>query len=200
MPNREEALRRIFEGTGAGSRLTEDQKRELLAHLDDAVEAKMDAGVAEMEAVGQAFAELGSLKKLRFPQEAPAVATAGGGVILPWIGGASEMGYFLLLCFTFIQMLITPKLVNVFIKVRVPVPSLTIVFSDLSGAMRTYWPLVAVALLALGVLLVRAPRQGKWRPLLDLSMATAGAALLGGALAGVILPFVSLLEGLALGR
>ena len=39
MPNREEALRRIFEATGVQGRLTADQQRELLAHVEDAVEA-----------------------------------------------------------------------------------------------------------------------------------------------------------------
>ena len=61
MPNREEALRKIFDSTWVSGRLTADQKRELLAHLEDAVEAKVGAGVPEMDAVGQAFAELGDL-------------------------------------------------------------------------------------------------------------------------------------------
>jgi hypothetical protein len=171
MPNREEALRKIFEATGP--RLSDDQTRELLAHLDDAVEAKVDAGVPEMEAVGQAFAELGSLKKLRFPEPAPAVVTTSGGLVEPWIGGGAEMGYLLLLMFTFIQLLVTPALVNVFVQVRVALPRATILFWNLSDAMRTYWPLVAIALAALGVLLVRVP------------------------LAGVLLPFVSLIESIA---
>ncbi|HEX7900215.1 MAG TPA: permease prefix domain 1-containing protein [Planctomycetota bacterium] len=195
MPNREEALRKIFEA--AETRLSDDQKRELLAHLEDAVEAKVEAGVPELEAVGQAFAELGSLKKLRFPEAAPAVATAGGGLVEPWIGGGAEMGYLLLLMFTFIQMLITPALVNVFVKTRVAVPSLTLLFWNVSDAMRAYWPLVAIVLAALAVLLVRVPRAAKWRPLLTLSLTTGGAILLGGVLAGVLLPFVSLIEGLA---
>jgi hypothetical protein len=122
MANREEALRRIFDGTGAGARLTDDQKRELLAHLEDAVEAKVDAGIPEMEAVGQAFAELGSLKKLRFPAAAPALSTTLGGLFQPWSGGLAEMGFLLLLCFTFVQMLITPALVRVFLDVRVAMP------------------------------------------------------------------------------
>ncbi len=195
MPNREEALRKIFEATGV--RLSDDQRRELLAHLEDAVEAKVDAGIPELEAVGQAFAELGSLKKLRFPEPALAVATAGGGMVEPWIGGGAEMGYLLLLMFTFIQMVITPALVNVFVKTRVAVPGVTLLFWNVSDAMRAYWPLVAIMLAALGVLLVRVPPAAKWRPLLTLSLTTGGAILLGGVLAGVLLPFVSLIEGLA---
>jgi hypothetical protein len=193
MPNRDEALRNILEA--AGARLSDDQKRELLGHLDDAVEAKVDAGIPELEAVGQAFAELGSLKKLRFPE--PAVATAGGGFVEPRIGGGAEMGYLLLLLFTFIQLLITPALVNVFVQVRVAVPGLTMAFWSLSDAMRAYWPLVAIALVALAVLLFRVPRPSKWRALLNLSLTVGGAALLGGVLAGVLLPFVNLIEGLA---
>jgi hypothetical protein len=193
MANREEALRRIFDGTGAGARLTEDQKRELLAHLDDAVNAKVDAGIAEMEAVGQAFAELGSLKTLRFPE--PALATTSGGVVEPWIGGGAEMGYLLLLAFTFIQMVITPPLMNGYAQFRVPLPGLTLLFWTLSDAMRMCWPLVAIALGALAIMLVRVRRTAKGRPLLTLSLTIGGAMLLSGALAGVILPFISLIQG-----
>ena len=195
MANREEALRKIFEATGAGTRLTDDQKRELLAHLDDAVNAKVDAGMAEMEAVGQSFAELGSLKKLRFPEPAPALAMTSGNMIEPLIGGGAEMGYLLLLFFTFLQMVVTPAIVHVFVKVRMPVPGVTLLFWTLSDAMRTYWPLVVIALVALGVLLVRGRRTAKGRPFLTLALTLGGALLLGGALAGVLLPFVTLLQG-----
>lgn len=200
MVNREEALRRIFEATGTGARLTDDQKRELLAHLDDAVEAKVDAGIPEMEAVGQAFAELGSLTKLRFPEASPALATAGGGLLRPWIDATSAMGYLLLLLFAFLQMIVTPSLVEAFLTVQAPLPGLAVVFRELSDLMRAYWPLVALALAGLAVLLVHVPRKGAWRPLLDFSMGVGGVALLGGVFAGVILPSVALLQGLALGR
>jgi len=67
----------------------------------------------------------------------------------------------------------------------------------MSEAMRTYWPLVAIALMALGVLLVRARRTTKGRPFLTLVLTLGGALLMGGALAGVLLPFVTLLQSIS---
>jgi hypothetical protein len=66
--------------------------------------------------------------------------------------------------------------------------------------MRDGWALVLLGFVGLGVLLVRVPRHGKWRPFFALSMALGGAGLLAGALAGVILPFVSLIQCLSLTR
>ncbi|MBI3858245.1 MAG: hypothetical protein HY293_21390 [Planctomycetes bacterium] len=198
MANREEALRRIFEATGVEARLSDEQKRELLAHLEDAVEAKVAAGIPEMDAVGQAFVELGDLKRIArsFPAPAAVAATAEGPRFRVWSGSLGEMGYLFLLFFTFVQLLITPALVQVFIKVRVPLPGLTLLFWTLSGSMRTYWPLLAAALIGLAVVLYRFRRPGKGRTALNLVLGLGSAALLGGVFAGVLLPFVSLLQGL----
>jgi len=191
MPNREEALRKIFETTAASARLSDEQKRELLAHLDDAVEAKVAAGVPEMDAVGQAFEELGDLKRIakEFPSATPVVATTAG----PWIYIA-EHGYALLLCFTFIQMMVVPKLLQVFVKSRVVMPRTTLFLWDLSAAMREAWWVVAVVLLALGWAVFRVRRPGKWRIALDLLLGLGGTLLLGAAFVGVLLPFIALLE------
>lgn len=196
MPSRDEALRKIFEATGAVDRLSEDQARELLAHLDDAVDAKVDAGIPEMEAVGQAFAELGDLKKLRYPAAAAEVATSTGLRLRLWTGGA-DLGYLLLLAFTAIQLFVTPSLLAVFTQVQVPMPGLTAAFWGLSETMRAWWPAVVLALAALAVPLVRAPRSALRRTLFQASLALGGAALLGGFLVSVFLPLISLLEGVA---
>jgi hypothetical protein len=197
MANREEALRRIFEATGVSARLTDDQKRELLAHLEDSVESKIGAGAPEMDAVGQAFAELGDLEKIaRNYPKAPALATSTGVMIEPRVGGLAEMGYCLLLFFTFVQLVITPVLLKFFVKLHVPMPGLTVLFWTLSDVMRTFWPALALTLAALAAAVIRARRTGKWKIALDLSLGLLGAALLGGVLAGVLLPFVSLIEGM----
>lgn len=193
MPNREEALLRIFEATGAAARLSEEQKRELLGHLDDAVEAKIAAGVPEMDAVGQAFIELGDLRKIAkgFPSAAPVVATPDGPVLR-----LAEHGYALLLFFTFMQLIVLPKMLNLFLRVRVPVPGLTLFFWSVSDAMRSYWGVVAIALLGLAWTLIRVRKPGTWRTTLDLTLGIGGAILLSGVFVGVLLPFVTLLEGL----
>lgn len=110
MANREEALRNIFEATGVDARLTDEQKRELLTHLEDAVEAKVAAGLPEMDAVGQAFVELGDLKTIArgFPSTPAAAVTPEGAALDRWFRGAAETGYLLILFFAFIQFIITP--------------------------------------------------------------------------------------------
>jgi len=198
MGSREEALRRIFDATGVGPRLTGDQKRELLSHLEDAVDAKVAAGVPEMDAVGQAFSELGDLRTIagRFPDPAPSLATAAGGTIAPTIGGMAEMGYALLLFFTFVQYVIAPPLLRVFVKVKVPMPSLTILFFNASEAMQRFWPAVALALAGLLIAVIRVRRSGKRSAALDLALGLTGAVLLAAVIAGLLLPFVGLIEGM----
>jgi hypothetical protein len=187
MSSRDETLRRIFEGTGAGERLSDAQKRELLAHLDDAVEAKVKAGVAELEAVGQAFAELGDLKKLRFPTSS----------FRPWSGGTSELGYLLLLGFVGLEIFVLPPVLGLFNQFKAPLPGLTVVLHSLARGMSAAWPLTAAVLALLAVAIWRAPREARWRPALDLGMLLGGAGLIGGALAGLVLPFIGLVNGLA---
>ena len=195
MPNREEALRRIFEATGVSARLTDDQKRELLAHLEDAVEAKVGAGMPEMDAVGQAFVELGDLEKIvrQYPKPAPTAVTPEGFIHL-WWGGAAEMGYLLLLFFAFVEMMILPSFAVVFANAHIPLPGLTILCLTLAGWMRDSWPVVLVALAALGAALTRVRRLGRWRPAVEAALVLPGAVLCAAALAAATLPLISLLE------
>jgi hypothetical protein len=198
MPSREEALRRIFEATGVAGRLTEDQKRELLAHLEDAVEAKVAVGVPEMEAVGQAFEELGDLRKIArsFPPAPGALAATPGGFIQLWWGGATEMGYLLLLFFAFVEMMILPSFAVVFARTQVPLPGLTLLFLTLGFRMRESWLVVALVLLALGALVVKIRRLGRWRRAVEGVLVLGSALLCAAALAAAVLPLISLLEGI----
>jgi hypothetical protein len=199
MANREEALRRIFEATLPADRLGDEQRRELLAHLDDAVEAKVAGGVPEMEAVGRAFEELGDLKKIAqsFPAPAaPALATTTGVRVYPW----AEHGYFLLLFFAFAQFVIAPKLIALFPRTRVAMPGLTLMFWEVGRFMRDQWWATAVTLLMLAWALVRYRKSVRWRMALDLGYGVAGILLFVGIFVSVVLPFVTLLEGLSARR
>jgi hypothetical protein len=187
MSSRDETLRRIFKGTGAAERLNDEQKRELLAHLDDAVESKVKSGVAELEAVGQAFAELGDVKKLRFPTSS----------FRPWSGGTAELGYLLLLGFVGLEVFVLPSVLGMFQQFKAPLPALTLVLHSLGRGMTSGWPLTAAALALLAYGIWRAPREARWRPAFDLSLLLGGAGLIGGALAALVLPFVGIMNGLA---
>jgi hypothetical protein len=197
MPNREEALRRIFEAAGVSARLSGDQKRELLAHLEDAVEAKVGAGMSEMDAVGQAFLELGDLGKIArdFPPAPGALAATPHGFIRLWWGGAAEMGYLLLLFFTFVEMMILPSFAVVFARTQVPLPGLTVLCLTIAGVLRLHWPLVAAALVILGAALFRIRRLGRWRAAVESVLVLAGALLCALVLAAATLPLLGLLEG-----
>lgn len=151
MSNREQTLQRIFEGTGVTARLTADQKRELLTHLDDAVQSKVDAGIPEMDAVGQAFVELGPLKRIveQFPRD-PVAVTPEGGLLATWSRGAALKGLALLAILAFFQAFLTPKFQHFFAETGTVVPSLTLMFMDgLRGNLLAVsaLPLIAVAVL-----------------------------------------------------
>jgi hypothetical protein len=199
MANREAALRSIFEAIGDSARFNEDQKRELLGHLDDAVEAKIAAGVPEMEAVAQAFTEFGDLKRIakEFPAVAPVVATAGAPAVQAWgSAGFGRVGYAHLLFFTFAQLLIVPSISGVALRLHRTLPNLTLAFLTFSEEMRRYWPAVLLGMGVLGAAQFLLRRPGKWMCALDVILGLLGTLLLAGVFVGVLLPFVTVLEGL----
>jgi hypothetical protein len=159
MSHRDDALRRIFDATGVSGRLTDDQKRELLAHLDDAVQAKVDAGLPEMDAVGQAFVELGPLKKIveQYPA-GPVAVTPEGGLLATLSRGAALKGLALLALLSFIQAFVTPKFVVLFAEFGLPASSLTSLF--LSGISEDVIVATGVLLAALFIAQIVARRKG----------------------------------------
>jgi len=201
MANREDSLRRIFEATGVTARLSDEQKRELLTHLEDAVESKVAAGVPEMEAVGQAFTELGDLEKIarQFPTPVPVAVTPEGIRVLGdprnlvWIA-LSHLGFF-----AFLSWFVTPRFAEVFRQVRVPVPGLTLLFMKAGDLLRSSPLVPAAALLLLGAAIVVLRRK-------PLSVAASYALLLIsvglciGLAVGLFLPLISLLEGIGTRR
>jgi hypothetical protein len=64
MDDRKGSLQRLFEASGSADRLTPDQAREILDHLEDSVEAKCREGLPELEAAARAFEEIGDLRAL----------------------------------------------------------------------------------------------------------------------------------------
>jgi type II secretory pathway component PulF len=105
------------------------------------------------------------------------------------------MGYLLLLFFTFVEMMILPSFGVVFVNSRIPIPGLTLLFLDLAGWMREYWPVVAIGLLVLGAALFQIRRLGRWRKLVEVPLVLAGAFLCAGTMAAAVLPMIGLLEG-----
>jgi hypothetical protein len=178
MSNRDDALRRIFDATGVSGRLTDVQKRELLTHLDDAVQAKVDAGVPEMDAVGRAFVELGSLKKIveQYPAD-PAAVTPEGGLLATWSRGAALKGLALLAILAFLQTFLTPKFEVLFAETGTPVPSLTRMF--MSGFQGDAMLGVGMVLAAIGVAQLVARRKG-WTSVAIRRLRISALAVYGG--------------------
>ena len=197
MGNREEALRRIFDAAGVGARLTEDQRRELLAHLEDAVEKKVAGGVPEMDAVGQAFAELGDLEKIarQFPDK-PAAVTPEGVRVLADGRAYAWMAFSLLSFFIVMGGTVAPRFAEIFQQVRVPLPGLTLFFMNLSHALGSKAGLAGLALLLGGLLLVGVRRIRIPQPV-SLVVLIGSAILCLGLLTSLFVPLLSLLEGVS---
>jgi hypothetical protein len=197
MPNREEALRRILEASGICGRLSDDQKRELLAHVDDAVEAKVGAGVAEMDAVGQAFMELGDLEKIarQFPKPKPAAVTPEGVLLAPDARAHVWVAASFLLYFIGMGWYVAPRYTVLYRQIRVPLPSLTLFFLNLTDALRSAAGLAGIALLGVGIFIVHLRRVRLPRPLtLVLMLGSVGLCV--GLVICLFLPLLSLLEGI----
>jgi len=196
MPNREEALRKILEVASPG-KLTEEQRRELLAHLDDSVEAKVAAGTDELDAVALAFQELGDLEKIarKFP-ERPAAVTPEGWV---WGSWSLEAGYVLFLTFAGLLAFISPRLVRMFDSCKAPMPGLTLLCVDLGTALREFWWLAVPALVALGWGVIRF-RRSAHRRWTGLAFSVLSVVLCAVAVVAVALPFMTLLDGIGARR
>lgn len=195
MGNREEALRRIFDATGVGTRLTDDQKRELLGHLEDAVDRKVGAGVPEIDAVGQAFSEFGDLKKIarQFPDK-PAAVTAEGVRVLSDGPAYGWLAFCFLTFFIVMGLYVAPKFTAIFQQVKVPLPGLTVLFLSLSNALGSKAGLAGLAL-AFGSLLILRWRKVRVPRPVSLTVLVSSAVLCLGLVISLFLPLIALLEG-----
>ena len=200
MGNREEALRKIFDATGVGARLTDDQKRELLTHLEDSVEKKVSGGMPEMDAVGQAFSELGDLEKIarQFPDK-PVAVTPEGVTVLPDTRAYGWMAFCFLTFFIVMGSYVAPKFAAIFGQVKVPLPGLTVLFMSLSHALGSPVGLAGLALFFVALFVMR------WRKIrvphaLSLTVLVGTVILCLGLVVSLFLPLISLLEGVGIGR
>jgi len=200
MGNREEALRRIFDATGVGARLTDEQKRELLTHLEDAVEKKIGAGVPEIDAVGQAFSELGDLEKIarQFPDK-PAAVTPEGVVLAGSEPAYGWMTFTFLVFFNMMGVFVVPRFMGIFSQVRVPLPGLTLLFMNVSNALRSTAGIAGIALFFAGLLVLRWKRIRVPRPVYQ-TILIGSVVLCFGMLISLFLPLVTLLEGIGMRR
>lgn len=100
MGRHEETLRRILQATGAFREVTEEQGRELITHLEEAIEEKTASGVAEPEAFARAFEEMGDLSKIarQFPRPEPTLVTPEGWMMSIPARAATAYAYLLVFC------------------------------------------------------------------------------------------------------
>jgi hypothetical protein len=195
MSNREESLRRILDAALGDRRLTEDQRREIVAHLDDSVETKVAGGVPEVEAVASAFLDLGDLRKIarQFPTP-PAAVTPEGATIVASVPTVVWTAYALLVFFLTLQTYVTPRFTEIFQRVKVPLPSLTVFFVSISQAVQGAPAIVLLVLAGLAAALVHFRRR-RFLPRAVLAMGVASFALCIGLVAALSLPFLTILQG-----
>lgn len=197
MPSREESLRNVLAAVQGSAGLTDEQRREIVAHLDDSVDAKVAAGVPEVEAVAQAFVELGDIRKIarNFPPP-PVLATPEGAEILAASRSRAWTAFGLMMFFMFVQMMVTPRFVAVFRAVKVRPPLLSEFFIGISdGLMEGFLVKLLVTGAGLAVIILHMPRTGAPRVVSYGPLVIAWSLCLG-LLVALSLPLLSLLDGI----
>ncbi len=147
MDTRKEALRRIL--ADAAPELADDDRRELLAHLDDAVEAGMRAGLSEDQAAARAVADLGDVKR---------IAADLGRARLKAVLRERSVNVVGFCIFAEVVLLIwtmAPGCARVFADMCLPMPQALAFFVQLGQAMRIGWPVVLLLSAGVAVLVFR---------------------------------------------
>lgn len=197
MAGREESLRNILATVPGSGRLTDEQRKEIVAHLDDSVDAKVGAGTPEVEAVAQAFVELGDVRKIvrRFPP--PSLLSTPEGVrIVADARYRGWMSFGMLVFFVLLQTVVTPKFAAIFKQVGVRPPPLSQFFIGMSGALGVdFLPVALLALIALAALIQALPRLPGPRAA-SYGLLVVAWSLCLGLLLGLSLPLMRLLEGI----
>lgn len=196
MGTREEALRRILEATAAARNLSEDERRELLAHLEDSVEDRVRAGTPEAQAIAQALEEMGNLEAIarQFRAVRP-VAVTPEGQTLP-VRVASLAAACALLTFCAVQLMVTPRFAMIFDQVDVPLPAMSVFFLGLSSLMRECTWFIVLALPFAGWGLLRLGRSRQWRAL-AVAASIASITFFMALVLALGLPLLSLLRALS---
>jgi hypothetical protein len=192
MSDRREALRNLLDAEGA-QRLTEEQRLEILSHLEDSVDAKVAAGMTEEEAVTRALEGLGDLGKISrdFPSGNMAVTPEGW-----WIQSWSlEQGYLLLLFFVGFQGFITVPTIHLCRELHLELPAMARFFLDLGEGLLTEWPLVLPVLVAVGWVVVRL-RRTRVRKTFGVMFTAVSLMLFLASLLALAMPIVNLMSGI----
>jgi hypothetical protein len=197
MAGRVESLRNILATVPGAARLTEEQRKEIVAHLDDSVDAKVGAGSPEVEAVAQAFVELGDVRKIarRFPPP-PLLSTPEGVNVVAAARARAWTAFGLLVFFMLAQQAVTPRFAALFRQVKVHPPPLSEFFIGMSDDLAEGFPvkLLIVALAPLAVLIslprLRAPRAA------STAVLVMAWSLCLGLFAALCLPLLRVLQGI----
>ena len=139
MATREELLRRLLDATDARV-LTDDQRRELAHHLEDSVDAKIRAGMPEVEAITQAFEDLGNITKVvqRYPRTLITLSLEEA----QFLSNTRGLAITTLVMLAIVQltlMFALPKFNNVFLELNTPLPTLTLLTLNISSFMKNFW-------------------------------------------------------------
>lgn len=197
MADRTATLTRIFDAAGLSARMTPDERRELVAHLEDSMNSKVDDGASELEALGAAFEATGDLRRVadRMPR---------GSRLAAWSRGAAWKGLALVGLFGFIQTFLTPKFNQLFQETGVRVPPLMRFYSHDSQSLGDFALILAISMIGVAAAIALGRRRGWTEQTLtrlratSLSLYGAAALLSLGLVAGGVPAVISLFQGLGL--
>lgn len=201
MASREESLRNILATVPGSDRLTEEQRKEIVAHLDDAVDAKIGAGTPEVEAVARAFVELGDVRKIarRFPPP-PVLATPEGAKIIADSRHRAWSAFGLLMFFMVAEVTITSRFAAIFRTVKVKIPLVSEFFVGISdGLVDGFLVKLLIAGAGLGMVIYALPRTRAPRAV-SYGLLVVAWSLCLGLFAALSLPLIGLLEGIGMRR
>jgi len=143
MGSRAQALRSLLASSRGAETLTDERRQELADHLEDAVEAKVTAGAGELDAVVEAFRELGDVRAIAaaYPRPwSPAAMTSG------------LFGYAALAALTLFTVFISPKAYEASRGAETSLPGALNFLLRLGGPVGHYWPAFLLVPPVLGVL------------------------------------------------
>ncbi len=191
---RDDVLRRILESTVDTRALGEDRTREILAHLEDSMEAKLRDGLPETEALARALEEFGDLRQAA-GRGAPLLVTPEGATFR---GGFSRalLLYVNVLLFVAFELIVTRKFTGILGGMNLELPTPYMFFEAIASALSANGAATALGLAGLGVALFALART-RWMARAWNWLALGLGLLLIAAFFSVVLPMMSALEGIA---
>ena len=190
MPDRRETLRKLLEKSGAKG-LTQEQYSEILAHLEDSVEAKVTRGMGEEESIARALHELGDLRRIIFelPSGDSAVTPEGWRVR----AGSLEGGFVVLLAFIVVQVFLSIPLIHLCMELGLQVPGISRFFMDVGEGFLADGPIDIPVVLAAGWVVIRL-RRHRLRKGLGIAVTSITVTLFLASVLALALPILNLLS------